>query len=39
VSHYAYLLDVIRRLPSTKTSELEALLPTNRVKPQPTIKS
>ena len=39
VEPYAYLLDVIRRLPSTKTSELESLLPTNWVKPQPTIKS
>jgi transposase len=29
VEPYAYMLDVIRRLPSMKTSELEPLLPTN----------
>ena len=35
VEPYAYLLDVIRRLPSMKTSELDELLPTNWVKQQP----
>ena len=38
VEPYAYLLDVIRRLPSMKTSELDPLLPTNWVKPQPVNK-
>jgi transposase len=38
VEPYAYLLDVMRRLPSMKTSELDALLPTNWVKPQPAVK-
>lgn len=38
VEPYAYLLDVIRRLPSMKTSELDSLLPTNWVKPQPSVK-
>ena len=38
VEPYAYLLDVIRRLPSMKTSELKPLLPDNWVKPQPTDK-
>jgi transposase len=38
VEPYAYLLDVIRRLPSMKTSELYSLLPTNWVKPQPADK-
>jgi len=35
VEPYAYMLDVIRRLPSLKTSELDSLLPTNWVKSQP----
>ena len=35
VEPYSYLLDAIRRLPSMKTSELDSLLPTNWVKPQP----
>jgi len=38
VEPYAYMLDVIRRLPSMKTSELDSLLPTNWVKPQPAVK-
>jgi len=38
VEPYAYLLDVIRRLPTMKTSELDSLLPTNWVKPQPDNK-
>ena len=39
VEPYAYLLDVIRRLPYMKTSELKPLLPNNWVKPQPTDKT
>jgi transposase len=39
VEPYAYLLDVIRRLPSMKTSELDSLLPTNWSKPQPAEKT
>ena len=38
VEPYAYMLDVIRRLPSMKTSELESLLPPNWEKPQPADK-
>ena len=39
VEPFSYLLDVIRRLPSMKTSNLDELLPTNWVKPQPSVKS
>jgi hypothetical protein len=39
VEPYAYLLDVMRRLPSMKTSELDQLLPTNWVKPQSAVQS
>ena len=35
VEPYAYMLDVIRRLPAMKISDLDALLPTNWSKPQP----
>jgi len=38
VEPYAYLVDIMRRLPTAKDSEIESLLPTNWVKPQATIK-
>jgi hypothetical protein len=39
VDPYAYLLDIMRRLPSMKTSELDQLLPGNWVKPQSAVQS